>query len=213
MLLCLKGMRFLFFLLLTVSFASCAQHSQNIPKTKSDSSVLDTAYFAAGCFWCVEAIFESIEGVEEVISGYTGGQTANPTYKEVCSGTTGHAEAIMIVYNKKSVPYDTLLSAFFSSHDPSTLNQQGPDVGTQYRSAIFYSTSAEKQLIEKCISQLLEKKVFNEITTEVSPFVKFWEAEIYHQDFEANNPYNFYIQNVSIPRFEKFKQKFKGKLK
>lgn len=206
-------MRCLFLLLFAFSFVSCAQHSQNSIKIKSDSSVLDTAYFAAGCFWCVEAIFESIEGVDEVVSGYTGGQTSNPTYKEVCSGTTGHAEAIMIVYNHKIVPYDTLLSAFFSSHDPSTLNQQGPDVGTQYRSAVFYTSNAEKQLTEKYINQLIQNKIFEAVTTEVSPFEKFWEAEIYHQDFEVNNPYNFYIQNVSIPRFEKFKRKFKGKLK
>ena len=204
-------MKSILLVVLLVSFSSCAQHAQNVQKTIPND--LDTAYFAAGCFWCVEAIFESIDGVEQVISGYTGGHTVNPTYKEVCSGTTGHAEAVMIVFNNKSLPFDTLLSAFFSSHDPSTPNQQGPDVGTQYRSAIFYTNLSQKKLCENYITKLLEQKVFTIITTELSPFEKFWEAEIYHQDFEANNPNNFYIQNVSVPRIEKFMRKFKGRLK
>jgi peptide-methionine (S)-S-oxide reductase len=210
-------MRFFIFLITLISLSACAQQSSEIPAAKTSSNITttnaDTAYFAAGCFWCVEAIFESIEGVEKVISGYTGGIMKNPTYEAVCTGRTGHAETVMIIYDKTKVPYDTLLSAFFNSHNPSTLNSQGPDFGTQYRSAIYYTNKFEEERTEIFIDSLLRKKIFTKITTEVKPLDVFWEAEIYHQDYEKNNPDNPYVQRISVPRFNRFKQKFSGKLK
>lgn len=198
------------------SLTACAQsEAVKSNQTSSKDPVLnsDTAYFAAGCFWCVEGIFESIEGVCEVISGYAGGKTKNPTYESVCSGMTGHAETVMIIYDRTKVPFDTLLSAFFNSHDPSTLNSQGPDFGTQYRSAIYYTSGYEEERTRYFIDSLLRKKIFTKITTEVKPLDTFWEAEIYHQDYKKNNPQNPYIQRISVPRFNRFKEKFKGTLK
>jgi peptide-methionine (S)-S-oxide reductase len=168
-----------------------------------------TAYFASGCFWCTEAIFELIVGVKSAESGYTGGKTVKPTYEQVCSGKTGHAEAIKVVYYPASVSYEKLVRAFFESHDPSTLNQQGPDKGTQYRSAIFYQNDTEKQQALSCIKVLKEKKTFKAITTEVVPFSVFYPAEYYHQDYEKKNPNNGYIQGVSKPRMAAFKKKTK----
>jgi len=168
-----------------------------------------TAYFASGCFWCTEAIFELIVGVKSAESGYTGGKTVKPTYEQVCSGKTGHAEAIKVVYYPASVSYEKLVRAFFESHDPSTLNQQGPDKGTQYRSAIFYQNDAERQQALSYIKVLKEKKTFKAITTEVVPFTVFYPAEYYHQDYEKKNPNNGYIQGVSKPRMAAFKKKTK----
>jgi peptide-methionine (S)-S-oxide reductase len=168
-----------------------------------------TAYFASGCFWCTEAIFELIVGVKSAESGYTGGKTVKPTYEQVCSGNTGHAEAIKVVYYPASVSYEKLVRAFFESHDPSTLNQQGPDIGTQYRSAIFYQNDTEKQQALSYIKVLKEKKTFKAITTEVVPFTVFYPAEYYHQDYEKKNPNNGYIQGVSKPRMAAFKKKTK----
>ena len=168
-----------------------------------------TAYFASGCFWCTEAIFELIVGVKSAESGYTGGKTVKPTYEQVCSGKTGHAEAIKVVYYPASVSYEKLVRAFFESHDPSTLNQQGPDKGTQYRSAIFYQNDTEKQQALSYIKVLKEKKTFKAITTEVVPFSVFYPAEYYHQDYEKKNPNNGYIQGVSKPRMAAFKKKTK----
>jgi len=168
-----------------------------------------TAYFASGCFWCTEAIFELIVGVKSAESGYTGGKTVKPTYEQVCSGKTGHAEAIKVVYYPASVSYEKLVRAFFESHDPSTLNQQGPDKGTQYRSAIFYQNDTEKQQALSYIKVLKEKKTFKAITTEVVPFTVFYPAEYYHQDYEKKNPNNGYIQGVSKPRMAAFKKKTK----
>jgi peptide-methionine (S)-S-oxide reductase len=168
-----------------------------------------TAYFASGCFWCTEAIFELIVGVKSAESGYTGGKTVKPTYEQVCSGKTGHAEAIKVVYYPASVSYEKLVRAFFESHDPSTLNQQGPDKGTQYRSAIFYQNDMEKQQALSYIKVLKEKKTFKAITTEVVPFTVFYPAEYYHQDYEKKNPNNGYIQGVSKPRMAAFKKKTK----
>ena len=168
-----------------------------------------TAYFASGCFWCTEAIFELIVGVKSAESGYTGGKTVKPTYEQVCSGKTGHAEAIKVVYYPASVSYEKLVRAFFESHDPSTLNQQGPDKGTQYRSAIFYQNDAERQQALSYIKVLKEKMTFKAITTEVVPFTVFYPAEYYHQDYEKKNPNNGYIQGVSKPRMAAFKKKTK----
>lgn len=168
-----------------------------------------TAYFASGCFWCTEAIFELIVGVKSAESGYTGGKTVKPTYEQVCSGKTGHAEAIKVVYYPATVSYEKLVRAFFESHDPSTLNQQGPDKGTQYRSAIFYQNETEKQLSLAYIKELKVKGTYKTITTEVVPLSVFYPAEFYHQDYEKKNPNNGYIQAVSKPRMAAFKKKSK----
>ena len=168
-----------------------------------------TAYFASGCFWCSEAIFELIVGVKSAESGYTGGKIVNPTYEQVCSGKTGHAEAIKVVYYPSTVTYEKLVRAFFESHDPSTLNQQGPDKGTQYRSAIFYQNEVEKQYANTYCKELVSKGTFKLVTTEVVPFTIFYPAEYYHQDYEKKNPNNGYIQGVSKPRIFAFKKKTK----
>ena len=171
------------------------------------------AYFASGCFWCVEAIFETIPGVIDVTSGYCGGKTENPTYREICSGLTGHAEAVEVTFNAKSVSYETLLEVFFDSHDPETLNRQGPDAGTQYRSAIFYTDLVQKQKAEAYISRLLIEREFKRITTSVEQMTVFYLAEKYHQDFEKKNPNHPYILSVSKTRKMNFLKKKKKKKK
>ena len=196
--------------LLIFSLTSCAQQTF---KALPTSPKFKTAYFAAGCFWCVEAVFESIEGVKDVTSGYAGGTEKNPTYELVCSGNSKHAETIKITYDSTKINFDTLLIAFFGSHDPSTLNQQGPDFGPQYRSIIFYQNLSEKKAAEKMITDLLNRKVHTKITTELTPLSVFYPAEIYHQDFEKNNPDNGYIQYVSKKRLDKFKMKLPHLLK
>jgi peptide-methionine (S)-S-oxide reductase len=164
------------------------------------------AYFASGCFWCVESVYESIKGVEEAFSGYAGGKTKNPTYYQVVTGRTGHAETVEVIYDPKLVSFSTLVEAFFDSHDPTLLNQQGPDRGTHYRSIAFYQNNEEKEIIEKYIAKLEKEKVYNrKIVTEVKPLAKFYYAENYHQDYEKNNPNDLYILNVSVPRLNKFK--------
>ena len=183
-------------------------------KEQKDLSKDSKAYFASGCFWCVEAIFESVEGVNEAVSGYAGGDTKNPTYEQVSSGRLRHAEAVEVYYNQDEVSYETLLKVFFGSHDPTTLNQQGPDRGPQYRSMIFYQNSAEQKAAQDYIAQLRKDKVFDgTITTEVVPLSQFWKAEEYHQDFERNNPNQGYVKAVSIPRLKKFQAKYPELLK
>ena len=172
-----------------------------------------TAYFASGCFWCVESIYENLKGVQDVKSGYSGGKTINPTYNQVISGKTGHAEAIKVIYNPNVISFETLVDVFFGSHDPSTLNQQGPDRGTQYRSVAFYSNEVEQKIINDKIDELLEMKIFKTITTEVKKFEKFYLAEEYHQDYKKKNPYNPYIMKVSAPRINKFKLNYSELLK
>jgi len=187
---------------------------QVMPISQKDLSGYSTAYFASGCFWCVEAVFESVEGVAEAISGYQGGHTLHPTYEQIGTGQTGHAEAVEVYYNPDVVSYETLLKVFFGSHDPTTLNRQGPDRGTQYRSAIFFQSEEEKDAIGKYIRKLQVDKVFDgRITTEIKPYDKFWKAEDYHQDFERRNPNNGYVRGVSIPRLKKFQAKFPELLK
>jgi peptide-methionine (S)-S-oxide reductase len=203
---------------LFIALCACSQREQQVAEnTKEKKSAnldsLQTAYFASGCFWCVEAIFESLDGVEEVVSGYSGGKEKNPTYEQVSAGLTGHAESVKIYYDSTKVSYQTLLEVFFGSHDPTTLNQQGPDRGKQYRSAIFYKNAGEKAAAEKYIQELLKAKTLTKITTEVAPFSVFYEAEDYHQDYEQLNPDNSYVRAVSIPRLNKFKQKFPKLLK
>jgi|TARA_B100001094_G_scaffold123335_1_gene119102 peptide-methionine (S)-S-oxide reductase len=183
---------------------------QNIFFEKQEFS---KAYFASGCFWCVESIYENLKGVINVDSGYSGGSTINPTYYQVISGNTGHAETIEVIYDSSIIDFKTLVNVFFGSHDPSTLNRQGPDVGTQYRSVAFYSSNEEKNIINNEIDRLLKNKVYKKITTEVIPFKKFYVAENYHQDYKKKNPNDLYIIKVSAPRINKFKINFKEILK
>ncbi len=179
-------------------------------KAQKDQKV---AYFASGCFWCVEAIFESMEGVNEAVSGYAGGHTKNPTYKSIGTGRTGHAETVAVYYNPKKVDFATLVIAFFGSHDPTTVNGQHPDYGTQYRSIAFYSDKEEKEIIDKYIKKLNYKVYEGKIATQVLKFEKFHEAEEYHQNYERLHPNNPYVQNVSIPRLNRFKKRFPTLLK
>ena len=170
---------------------------------------METATFGNGCFWCTEAIFLRLLGVEKVVSGYSGGARANPTYEQVCSGATGHAEVVQITFNPDVVSYETLLAAFWKSHDPTTLNQQGNDYGTQYRSVIFYHNENQKQLAEKFKKELDSSGAFSSpIVTEISPFTIFYPAENYHQDFYANNPNYGYCRAVLVPKLETFKKVF-----
>ena len=173
---------------------------------------LERAYFASGCFWCVEAIYESVKGVKEAISGYSGGHTKNPTYKSSNTGTTGHAEAVEVIYDPKVVDFATLVDVYFGSQDPTQKNGQGPDIGSQYRSIIFYQNEAQKKIILEKKAQLREE-IDEEIAAEVLPFQKFWKAEAYHQNYERKNPDDPYIRSVSIPRIQKFQRKFPNLLK
>ncbi|MBT9190203.1 peptide-methionine (S)-S-oxide reductase MsrA [Zobellia russellii] len=186
-----------------------------VKPTNQDLEKFETAYFASGCFWCVEAIFESVKGVKEVVSGYSGGTEKNPTYEQVGGGMTSHAEAVKIYYDPKVISFTALVQVFFGSHDPTTLNRQGPDRGAQYRSVAFYKNEKEKQIIEGYIKALTDQNVYEgaPITTEVTQFTKFYDAEDYHQDYEKKHPNNSYITNVSIPRLNRFKANFKEYLK
>ena len=165
------------------------------------------AYFASGCFWCVEAIYESIIGVNEVISGYSGGFTSNPTYDIVNTQTTGHAETIEVIYNPELITFSQLVDVYFGTQNIEQINGQGPDNGTQYRSIIFYQNESQKNIISKKIKQITETLKVN-VAAESYPFLKFWKAENYHQDFKKNNKFNSYIINVSDPRFKRFKYKY-----
>ncbi len=172
------------------------------------------ASFGAGCFWCVEAVFLELEGVEKVISGYMGGENPNPTYKEVCTGNTGHAEICHIIYNPQKISFQELLQAFWVSHDPTTLNQQGADVGTQYRSVIFYHSDEQKQLAEKYKKELDASGAFSKpIITEISPASTLYIAEDYHQNYYALNSEQSYCTYVIKPKLDKFRKVFKDKLK
>lgn len=179
----------------------------------SNSQVKKEAYFASGCFWCVESIFESLIGVEEVESGYSGGKTNDPTYYQVLTGKTGHAESVRIVYDETKISFKKLVEIFFASHDPTTLNRQGPDIGSHYRSIAFYQNKSEKEIILKEISKLEKNDFYSKIVTEVKKFDKFYIAEDYHQDYKLNNPNNPYLLKVSVPRIKDFKKKFPTILK
>jgi peptide-methionine (S)-S-oxide reductase len=179
-----------------------------------NASKRDTATFAAGCFWCTEAQFKELRGVESVTAGFTGGHTKNPSYEDVCTGRTGHAEASNIIYDPSQISYDELLEAFFTMHDPTQLNRQGNDVGTQYRSAIFYHNAAQKAKAIYYIEKLNKVKAYkNKIVTEITPFTVFYKAEDYHQDFYSKNPEQHYCKYVIQPELEKFRKVFKDKLK
>lgn len=207
-----KAMLLILCVAVYTSLTSCSQKPVEIKETTiagvemvqkptADLSKLQKATFAAGCFWCEEAVFESIKGVEEVISGYSGGTESNPTYEEVGSGTTGHAEAFEVYYDSTKVDYKSLLRVYFASQDPTQVNGQGPDEGTQYRSIIFYRNTAEKEMAEAYKEELNKSGKFKApIAAEIVPFVKFWPAEDYHQDYVQHHPENPYVQHESIPR-------------
>lgn len=190
------------------------KHKEKNKMNNKKSNNKEIAIFGAGCFWCVEAVFQDLKGVYSVESGYSGGTIKNPTYAEVCSGTTGHAEVTRIEYNPNEISFEFLLSVFFKTHDPTTLNMQGADRGTQYRSVIFYTSDEQKEIAEKIIRQLNEEKAYPKpIVTEVTKFDKFYKAEDYHQDYFTNNPNQGYCRYVIQPKVEKFRKVFKDYLK
>jgi peptide-methionine (S)-S-oxide reductase len=207
-----------------ILFFSCA-HRDNSQKIMEKSTIsptsvtgiahtIDTATFGTGCFWCTEAIFQQLEGVQKVTSGYSGGEVPNPTYKQVCTGTTGHAEVIQVEYDPNKITYDELLEAFWKAHDPTTLNRQGNDVGTQYRSVVFYHNAEQKEKAEKYKVELDASGAFDKpIVTEIAPFSVFYPAENYHQDYYNANGAQPYCYFVIRPKLEKFRKVFKGKLK
>jgi peptide-methionine (S)-S-oxide reductase len=175
---------------------------------------LETATLGAGCFWCVEAVFDDLRGVEDVVSGYSGGHTENPTYREVCSETTGHAEVTQIKFDPEVISFADILRVFFAVHDPTTLNRQGNDIGTSYRSAIFYHSDEQKQAAEEIIREVTEAGIYDKpIVTEVTKFDKFYPAEDYHQEYFANNPTQPYCTAVVAPKVAKFRKQFVSRLK
>jgi peptide-methionine (S)-S-oxide reductase len=179
-----------------------------------ENNTIQTAVFAGGCFWCTEAIFQNLRGVKSVVSGYTGGNVENPDYEAVSSGSTGHAEAIKIEFDPTQISYTDLLEVFFATHDPTTLNRQGNDIGTQYRSAIFYASEEQRKLAQEFIQKVeLEKIYTSPIVTKLEPLGEFYAAEEYHKNYFLNNPTKAYCQVVINPKLEKFKQKFSNLLK
>ena len=203
---------------------SCAQNNNqnlkmNTTKTseKTEPAIkgkVDTATFGTGCFWCTEAVFEQLEGVVSVTSGYAGGHVANPSYKDVCTGETGHAECVQVVYDSSKISFDELLEVFWQVHDPTTLNRQGADVGTQYRSEIFYTTDEQMAAAENFIKLLTDQDIFGKkIVTKISKASTFYPAEDYHQDYYAQNPEQPYCAMVIAPKLEKLKKNYKSKLK
>ena len=205
--------------LILVLFLGCNEtRSEKIIQKKqvmdNQNKNLDTATFASGCFWCTEAIFERVNGVKSVISGYSGGTVPNPTYEEVCTGNTGHAECTQIIYDPSVISYDELLEIFWKMHDPTTLNRQGNDVGTQYRSAIFYHNEQQKEKAEYYKKKLTDEKIWDKpIVTEITKFTRFYPAENYHQEYYDKNPNQGYCAYVITPKVEKFEKIFKDKLK
>ena len=210
-------------LIITTTLFSCAQTQGNndnnvkIPTAVSQKPVPNegVATFAEGCFWHAEIVFQSLVGVRDAVSGYAGGTTTDPDYEKVASGRTGHAESVQVYYDPSKISYETLVNAFFASQDPTTLNRQGNDAGTEYRSIAFYNTEKEKQVIEAAIKKLTDAKVYSDkIVTQVVALTKFYPAEDYHQEYISHNPGNPYVANVSLPDFQHFKAVFKeGKFK
>ncbi|MBA4312687.1 MAG: peptide-methionine (S)-S-oxide reductase [Chlorobiaceae bacterium] len=187
---------------------------ESAPSTTNKGSSSDTATFGAGCFWCVEAIYQQLDGVLSVTSGYMGGSVVNPSYEDVCTGETGHAEVCRIVYDPKKITFDELLEVFWSSHDPTTLNRQGSDIGTQYRSVIFYHTQKQKELAEKYKKKLNAEHAFEKpVITEISAEKEFYKAENYHQNYFNDNSNKPYCQFVIRPKLDKFEKIFKSKIK
>jgi peptide-methionine (S)-S-oxide reductase len=216
---------FLIHLWAFASLLSCSSEAQNKKKNMEKSENTPTpvvnqqnayqvATFGNGCFWCTEAVFQQVEGVVKVVSGYSGGKTRNPSYKEVCSGSTGHAEVLQITYDPKKVKFEELLEIFWNTHDPTTLNRQGNDVGTQYRSAVFYHNEEQHKVAEAYKKQLEASKVYKDpIVTEITPFDVFYAAEDYHQNYFNDNPNQGYCAFVIRPKVEKFKKQYASKLK
>ena len=199
--------RYFVFLLFLLLFVNTNAQTKSMKNT-------EIAVFGAGCFWCVEAIFSQLKGVDSVVPGYTGGTVANPTYEEVCTGTTNHAEVAKIVFDPTIISYDELLEVFWKTHNPTTLNQQGADKGTQYRSAIFYTTEEQRKKAEFYKQKLNDEKIWEKpIVTEISPLTTFYPAENYHQDYYKNNPDKGYCKMVIQPKVEKFKHIFPDKIK
>ena len=201
-----------------LSLTSCAEHKSQTMDITDDRTMqnanYDTAYFGTGCFWCTEAIFQRLKGVKKVTSGYSGGTVPSPTYEEVCTGTTGHAEACKVVYDPSVVSYDELLEVFWKTHDPTTLNRQGNDVGPQYRSVIFYTTPEQKEKAEHYKAELNSSGAFNSpVVTAVEPFKNFFSAEGYHQNYYNANGNQPYCRFVILPKVEKFEKVFQNKLK
>ncbi|MFT4778589.1 MAG: peptide-methionine (S)-S-oxide reductase [Flavobacteriales bacterium] len=207
----------LIYLLMCTSLVMCSSAPSNtevIPLPEKDLSGLEKAYFASGCFWCVEAVYESVYGVEEAISGYAGGNQLNPTYEQVGGGRTDHAEAIEVYYDPEKVDFKTLVKVFYASQDPTTVNGQHPDYGKQYRSIIFYQNDEEKQIAMEEKELLNESGAYDKpVATEIELLTKFWKAEEYHQDFERRNPNQSYVKAVSVPRLNRFKEKMPQLLK
>ena len=208
-------------LVLSFVFSSCTAKEKPVVKEEFKEPIkvkvkegMEVATFAGGCFWCTEAVFLEIKGVEKVVSGYIGGKTVNPTYKDICTGETGHAEAIQITFNPNEVAFEDLLEIFFGTHDPTTLNRQGADVGTQYRSAIFYHSEAQKTKAENYIQLLEKEKLYDKkIVTKVSSATVFYPAEDYHQNYYNQNSSQGYCQMVIAPKLEKLRKYYKSKLK
>jgi peptide-methionine (S)-S-oxide reductase len=194
--------------------AETAAAEANLPDTTKLESGKDVATLAGGCFWCTEAIFKELRGVEKVESGYSGGKNANPTYEQVSSGNTGHAEVIQITFDPKVVSFKELLEVFFVTHDPTTLNQQGADMGTQYRSAVFYHSKEQKKIAEEVIKKFTDEKVYKDpLVTKLEPFKAFYKAEEYHQNYYERNPEKGYCRVVIEPKVLKFRKQFIDKLK
>lgn len=192
------------------------KNPSNSYQTNSKDSTMNfsIATFGAGCFWCVEAVFQRLNGVEKVTSGYAGGRTKNPTYQEVCEGNTGHAEVCQILYDSAVISYEELVEVFFTTHDPTTINRQGNDVGTQYRSAIFFGTEKEKEIAIGVKQKFTSEKIFeNPIVTEITKLSEFYPAENYHQNYYNNNSYQPYCMFVINPKIEKLRKKYRDKLK
>jgi len=208
-------MKFIYILLFSIfQLKGCS----NVPQQATPQELPDpvqvnredgfkAAYFGSGCFWCVEAVFESVIGVEEAVSGYAGGATENPTYRQVGSGNTGHAEVVEVIYDPNKISFETLLKVYYGSQNPTTYGQS-PDFGSAYRSVVFYQNEVEKLAIEKAKAKVQEAYTSKKVVTEILPFQVFWKAEAYHQDYERLNPNYPYVVRVSKPRLERFKQKF-----
>jgi peptide-methionine (S)-S-oxide reductase len=212
--------KFIFFTIIYFLLLYNISYSQKITSTemgnmnKNADKSLEIATFGAGCFWCTEAVYERLNGVEKVISGYSGGHVKNPSYKEVCTGTTGHAEVTQIYFHPEIISYEELLDVFWQTHDPTTLNRQGNDTGTQYRSVIFYHNEKQQKAAEESKSNIDRSGIFKDrVVTEISPLINFYEAEDYHQDYFANNPGQPYCSFVIAPKIKKFTAKYQEKLK
>jgi peptide-methionine (S)-S-oxide reductase len=201
------------FCLLATGTLFAQKSAANATKAQQQAG-LETITLGGGCYWCVEAVYENLVGVQSVVSGFAGGKTADPTYEQVSSGTTGYAEVVQITYDKKITNLDEIFKVFFTVHDPTTLNRQGADVGTQYRSAIFYKNDEQKKAAQSIITALTKAKAYKKpIVTTLEPFTKFYKAEAYHQNYYANNKSQPYCEMVIQPKLEKFEKVFVNRLK